>query len=335
MSICIRIAALVFATLAALVGAPTVASATPGQLAHLESIEKISDRHFVLDVYSPSMDTVEALDVLLPADSSVPRPVLYALNGAGQGVVDKSGWFDATDIIDFMADKNVNVVSPRAGTYTYYTDWVNDDPAIGRAKWQTFLTEELPPVIDAALGTDGVQSIMGMSMSASSALDLAAQSGDLYSGVAAFSGCGRTTDDLGRAYIEAVVGWRGKADLTNMWGPVDGPGWAGHDVVRNAERLRGKTLYLASRTGLPGPLDTPDQVRLNGQTDSFAAQIIAGGGIEAATNECMTELADRLAVLGIPAVTDLDSPGTHSWGYWEQDLRKSWPTLAASMGLSA
>ena len=121
--------------------------------------------------------------------------MLYALNGAGQGVVDKSGWFDATDIVDFMADKNVNVVSPRGGTYTYYTDWVNDDPAIGRAKWQTFLTEELPPVIDAALGTDGVQSIMGISMSASSALDLAVQSGDLYSGVAAFSGCGRTTDD--------------------------------------------------------------------------------------------------------------------------------------------
>ena len=49
----------------------------------------------------------------------------------------------------------------------------------------------------------------------------------------------------------------------------------------------------------------------------------------------MTELAGRLSVLDIPAVTDLDSPGTHSWGYWEQDLRNSWPTLAASMGLPA
>lgn len=335
MSIGARVAALACVALTGLTAGAGVAAATPEQSAHLESVEKFTDRHFVLNVYSPAMDTVEALDVLLAADSSVPRPVLYALDGARQGVVDKSGWFDATDLVDFMADKNVSVVSPRGGTYTHYTDRGNDDPTIGRAKWQAFLTEELPPVIDAALGTDGVQSIMGMSMGASSALDLAAQSGDLYSGVAAFSGCGRTPDDPGRANLQGIVGWRGDADLADMWGPVDGPGWAAHDVLRNAEQLRGKTVYLASRTGLPGPLDTPDQVRLNEQTDDFARQIIAGGAIEAATHECMTELANRLAALGIPAVTDLDSPGTHSLGYWEQDLRKSWPTLAASMGLPA
>jgi diacylglycerol O-acyltransferase/trehalose O-mycolyltransferase len=25
--------------------------------------------------------------------------------------------------------------------------------------------------------------------------------------------------------------------------------------------------------------------------------------------------------------------GTHSWGYWEDDLHNSWPMLARSMGI--
>ncbi|MFZ2178028.1 MAG: esterase family protein, partial [Rhodococcus sp. (in: high G+C Gram-positive bacteria)] len=34
-----------------------------------------------------------------------------------------------------------------------------------------------------------------------------------------------------------------------------------------------------------------------------------------------------------PVTADVGAPGTHSWGYWEQDLRKSWPVLARSMGV--
>ena len=306
-----------------------------GPQAYITSIETLTDQHWVINVYSPSMESVEALDVLVPADRSAPSPTLYALNGAGQGVVEKSGWFEATDIVDFFADKDVNVVSPRGGTFSYYTDWIKDDPKLGHNKWETFLTKELPPVIDAELGTTGVNSILGMSMSGSSSLFLAARSGDLYQGVASFSGCARTTDVVGREYMKLVVESRGKGDMTNMWGEPENPLWAEHDMYLNADKLRGKTIYLSSRTGLPGKFDNEDNVRLNGKVDTLQDQLILGGSIEAATGLCTRQVADRFGELGIPAVTDLGRPGSHSWGYWEEDLRRSWPTLATSLGVPA
>jgi diacylglycerol O-acyltransferase / trehalose O-mycolyltransferase len=306
-----------------------------GQAAHVTSIETLTDQHWVVNVYSPAMESIQALDVLVPADRSVPRPTLYALNGAGHGVLEKAGWFTATDIVEFFADKDVNVVSPRGGTYSYYADWIKDDPELGHNMWETFLAKELPPVIDAALGTNGINSIMGMSMSASASLFLTALNPDLYQGAASFSGCARTTDDFGRAYMSLVVEGRGEGDLTNMWGEPENPLWAEHDMYINADKLRGKTIYLSSRTGLPGKYDNEDNVRLDGKVDTLADQIVVGGAIEAATGECTRQIAGRLSELGIPAVTDLDQPGSHSWGYWEEDLRKAWPTLAASMGLAA
>lgn len=310
------------------------ASAEPAPAdARVERIDRITEQRWTVEVYSPAMDIVVPLDILRPADSSVPRPVLYALGGAGVGLIPGTGWAESSDIFEFYSDKDVNVVVPSTGNFSYYTDWADDDPKLGRNRWQTFLTEELPPVIDEALDTNGIQSIVGMSMSAGSALDLAIHSGDLYSGVASFSGCVRTSDPVGRQFVKLVVERRGKADVDNMWGPPGDPRWAEHDVYLNAEQLRGKALYLTSRNGLPGPYDVPGQERAAGE--SFATQIVVGGAIETATNICTRQLVDRLDSLGIPVTADLDSPGTHSWGYWEDDLRNSWPVLAASMGLDA
>ncbi len=119
------------------------------------------------------------LEVILPADGSEPRPTLYLLNGAGGGE-DRATWQRQTDVNEFFADKNVNVVTPLEGAFSYYTDWVNDDPSLGRQKWQTFLTQELPPVIDAEFNTNGVQSISAISMTATSVLNLAIAAPGLY-----------------------------------------------------------------------------------------------------------------------------------------------------------
>ncbi|MEU5843217.1 alpha/beta hydrolase family protein [Rhodococcus sp. NPDC047139] len=318
------------ASLSVLVFATTTAHAAPEpSAAYVEGVDEITDQHWTVSIYSPAMDTVVPLDVLRPADSAEPRPVVYALGGAGVGVIDGTGWMESSDIAEFFSEKNVNVVIPATGNFSYFTDWTADDPTLGRNRWQTFLTEELPPVIEDLLDADGQRSIIGMSMSAGAALDLAIQSGDLYSGVASFSGCVRTSDPVGRQYVRLVVERRGKGDVENMWGPVDDPRWTEHDVYLNAERLRGKALYLSSRNGLPGPYDHPGQERAAGE--SFTTQIVAGGAIEAATSICTRQLVDKLGSLGIPVTADLGAAGTHSWGYWEDDLRKAWPILAESM----
>ena len=89
------------------------------------------------------MDRVIPLQVIRPADGSVPRPTLYLLNGAGGGE-DGANWLNQTDVLGFFADKNANVVIPAQGLLSYYTDWEKDDPVLGRNKWTTFLTRETP-----------------------------------------------------------------------------------------------------------------------------------------------------------------------------------------------
>ncbi|MEV6101345.1 alpha/beta hydrolase family protein [Nocardia sp. NPDC051981] len=297
---------------------------------HLDHIDRAGQRQEMFYVYSAAMQRTIPLQVLTASDASTPHPTLYLLNGASGGT-DITNWYSRTDIVSFFWNKNVNVVTPVGGEFSYYTDWQRDDPKLGRNRWETFLTRELPPIIDATLHTSGVNAIAGVSMSATSALDLAAAAPTLYSAVAAYSGCASTSDAAGRAYIRLVLA-RGDADPKNMWGPDDDPAWRAHDAILNADALRGKAIYLSSGTGLPGPAEalgaqaTPDQVVTK------ANQMVLGGMIEAATNSCTHQLADRLSALNIPAQVDFRTVGTHTWAYWQDDLHNSWPLLAAALG---
>ncbi|KQY28507.1 MULTISPECIES: alpha/beta hydrolase [Nocardia] len=295
----------------------------------LDRIERPGQRQQMLHVYSASMDRVIPLQVITPHDTSAPRPTLYLLNGAGGGE-DIANWYNQTDIVQFFADKNVNVVTPAAGAFSYYTDWQRDDPKLGRNKWQTFLTEELPPIIDATMNTTGVNAIAGLSMSATAVLNLAIAAPDRYRAVGAYSGCASVDDPVSRAYIDFVLA-RGGADPANMWGPPGDPAWRANDAYLNAERLRGKAIYLSSANGLPGVAETLPPGATPGKVIGMTDQILLGGAIEAAANLCTQRLAARLAELNIPAHAEFRPAGTHTWKYWEQDLHKSWPLLAAAI----
>lgn len=321
---------------------PTVAAASPVEPrdgivsasgARVESVEYVGGQRYLITVYSPSMDRSVPLQVLRPADTSAPRPTYYLLNGASGGEDPSSNWPDQTDVESFFADKNVNVVIPRAGAFSYYTDWIADDPVLGRNKWETFLLDELPPLIDSSLGTTGQQAIGGISMAASAVLMLAADRPGFYSSVASFSGCAGTSDDLGRAWVDLVVESRGGGDTANMWGPDDGPEWAANDALLNAEKLRGTPMYITAGNGLPGFDDTLQSARIAGDVPTLVNRVIVGGGIEAITDACTRTFAARLAELQIPATVEFRGSGTHSWAYWQEDLHNSWPTVASSLGL--
>ncbi|WP_067717932.1 alpha/beta hydrolase [Nocardia yamanashiensis] len=297
--------------------------------AQLLYVDGSGGRVQLLHVYSAAMEKTITLQVILPADNSAPRPTLYLLNGAGGGE-DAATWFQQTDIVQYFADKNVNVVIPIGGKFSYYTDWQRDDPKLGRNMWQTFLTRELPPIIDAALHTSGANAIAGISMAATSALNLAIAAPGLYRAVGSYSGCASTNDETSRAFVRLVME-RSGADVRNMFGPDDDPAWARHDAVLNAEKLRGLTLYISNSTGLPGTEDTLEAPNIAGRTSTLANQIVLGGMIEAATNLCTHRLADRLSELGIPAQVEFRSGGTHSWRYWQDALHRSWPILEAAL----
>ncbi|WYY09676.1 alpha/beta hydrolase family protein [Gordonia hydrophobica] len=279
-------------------------------------------------VHSASMNRDIPLSVLMPKDRSKPAGVLYLLNGAGGGE-DSASWQVKTDIASFFANKNVYVITPMQGAFTYYTDWEKPDEKLGVNKWSTFLGKELPQVVDATYNTNGKNSIAGISSSATSVLNLAIEHRGLYKSVAGYSGCASTSTDMGILYIRMVVESRGGADPENMWGPYEGAGWKKHDPILNASKLRGVSLYLSAATGLPGKYDTSAYVP---DPSVLADQIAVGGSIEAATRVCTEMLASKLSDLRIPATVDRPAAGSHSWRYWEDQLHKSWPQLARSIG---
>ncbi|MFJ4658786.1 alpha/beta hydrolase [Nocardia sp. NPDC088792] len=292
-----------------------------------------------LTVHSAAMDRDITLQILRPRDTRTPAPTLYLLNGAGGGE-DEASWVAQTDLQNFFADKHINVVIPMEGAFSYYTDWQQPDPGLGktlgnngRNMWSTFLTRELPPVIDRTYGTNGVNGLAGISMAGSSVLDLAMEAPALYRSVASYSGCAMTSDPLGQAFMNLVISI-GNGKARNMWGPLDGEAWRDHDVLLHADRLPDIPMYISSGTGLPGAHDRIDDPTVRDNPQTLADQMLLGGGIEAAAHYCTTRLAERTRELGRTDITySLDDPGTHSWGYWQDELHKSWPMFENALGL--
>ena len=315
--------------LAAFLGATAPAQAAP--TSSIVSSTDDSPQQVTLMVHSASMDRIVPVTVLTPKNRTRAAPTLYLLNGAGGGE-DSATWDARTDYKKFFADKNVYVVTPIGGAFSYYTDWQRDDPVLGRNKWQTFLTKELPPLIDKRFPTTGKVAAAGISMAGTTVFNLALAAPGLYRSIAAFSGCARTSDPVGQQYIRFVVENRGGGNMVNMWGPLNGPGWRANDPYLNAAKLRGTKVYMTAGTGLPGKHEQLSDPSIDGDGLVLANQALLGGAIEFGIDQCTRQMATRLAQLGIPAKVNLRPAGSHSWGYWQDDLHQTWPSLARDIG---
>lgn len=300
-----------------------LSSAVTDNGSRLDGVTVTDSRHLVLDVFSGSMQRVVPVHVQRPADTSAPRPTLYFLDGGIRR--------EKTDVEEFLADEHVNIVSPSGGEDAYWTDWKHPDPNLGVNKWRTFLTEELPPIVDAALGTNGVNAIAGMSRVGTAALQLAVAKPGLYRGAAMYSGCANISDPLGQAIVALSMNHYGQGDPANMYGPATDPQWAANDPYVHADKLRGTELFISVGNGLPGRHESLSGPDINGDAGKLFRQIYAGGTIEAVANYCTHNLANRLNDLDIPATYSFRNSGTHSWGYWQDDFHASWPVLARAL----
>lgn len=290
----------------------------------IDRIEPINDRWLRVFVASPAMGRTVQVQVLLPKDRNHPRATVYLLDG--RSASDKyNNWTERGGAVQFFADKDVNVVLPVGGPASYYTDWQRPDPVLGTNMWETFLTRELPPLIDAKFHGNGRDALEGVSMGAEAAMMLAMRHPGRYQAVAAHSGCYAMGSDFGQAQARAVVSTYG-GDPDNMFGEEGDPAWAAHDVMMHAEKLRGTAIFLSAGSGLPGPHDGPGN-------PEAASTIGFGGPLEAGANACTRALADRLERMQIPAEVDLPPVGTHSWPYWKDELPRAWPTLARALGV--
>lgn len=306
---------------------PLPVAADPGARPGIVEVRPLGGRQFEVVVYSAAMNRTVPVWVSHPGG---PAPALYLLNAVDGGETG-GPWTIRTDAAQFFADKPVNVIQPIGGHASYYTDWVADDPVLGRNRWSTFLLDELPPLLTGHFGMTGRNAVAGTSMSATSALNLAVEAPGRYQAVGAYSGCPRTSDPMARAFVHSQLGLFG-AYAGNMWGASDNPAWAAHDPVLNAERLRGVALYISSGNGAAGVHDVLTDPSIGGDAGKLADRMLVGGGMESVVRGCTAALTDRLAQLGIPA-TVVQRNGTHAWPYWQDDLHDSWPLFAAALGV--
>lgn len=297
-----------------------------------------------LAVTSPSMGNRQIPVVTIRAkDNPENAPTVYLLNGADGGT-GRANWLQQTSAIEFYGNEvgNVNVVIPMAGAFSYYTDWEQSHPTLDkdgknvgtRQMWETFLTKELPGAMEKNHfnTTSEKRAIIGMSMSASSVLVYGEQNPGLYDAIASYSGCPATTG-VAEIGVDQVV-QRGNATYEQMWGPRGGEVALRNDAQVNVARLKDQpNIYISAGTGLMGEHDVPSGDRLRGNPVGSITPAVEGGVIEGATNVCTHTFKAAAEKAGVNHIEyNFRNTGTHQWGYWQDDMFGSWPTIARGLG---
>lgn len=291
------------------------------RLVHREPDERFDVER--LYVESPAMRRVVQVQVQYPKNRKTAAPMLYLLDGVS--APRQSGWLRKGDVQGTMANEHVTTVMPVEAGGTNYTDWNATDPYLGRAKWETFLTQELPGVMEQQSGIafNGERYIGGLSMGGSAAIRLANLYPHLYSGTFSVSGCYSSTSTAGRAYFNLgsrVMG--GNPDL--MWDTGTTPERLRNDVIADPKGIAQMPVYIYSANGHATQHDI-DLARSEG-VPTFFGNIT----LEKLTNQCTAELQHSLQEKGLMhegIEFDFAPTGIHDWPYYKQQLPVAWASV--------
>lgn len=306
---------------ATIAGAGGISHSAMSPGAEVVAVTQVADRQVDLSVRSTALGgrTVEVRlltpDGWNPSDRRQHWPTLWLLHGC---CGDYTSWTSLTDVAKIDSLRHVLVVMPEAGWNGWYSDWWNYG-AGGDPAWETFHTVELRQLLerDWAAGADRV--VAGLSMGGQGALLYAARHPGMFKAAAAYSGSAHPL--LNDESVNRILGFfAGQGDdPLRVWGDPVGQRriWQAHDPFYLARGLRSIPVYLSCGDGTPGPLNPP------------------GGGLdalEADFNRQNHALAAELERVGAKQVTThFYGPGTHSWAYWERELRASLPMLLGAL----
>ena len=280
-------------------------------------------------------DTVEVLDV---PSAAMGRNIRVQFQGGGPRAVylldglraqnDRNGWDINTGAFAFFNGSGLSVVMPVGGMSSFYTDWYR--PAVGNGmtqtyKWQTFLTSELPGWLAANRGISPTgNAVVGLSMSGSAALILAAYHPGQFVYAASLSGFLNLSDGFWPILVSVAMADAGGFNALDMWGPYGGGAWQRNDPTVQVGRLVANNTRIWVYCGNGNPSDL-DAGLGNAQ---IPAQFLEGVTTRSNRNfEAQYENAG-----GRNGVFDFPANGTHSWGYWGSQLQAMKPDLQRVLG---
>lgn len=302
----------------------------PASGVRVDKVDWLSDRRVALWINSPAMGTTIQVQLLLARDwhtqPSWTFPSLYLLDGL-RAKDHENAWTYETDAVQFFQDKNVNVVLPVGGESSFYSDWLEPDKG-KNYQWETFLTEELPPILKGEWRVNDTAGIVGLSMGGTAAMFLTARNRGMFQFAASFSGYLNTTSYGMPAAIKASLLDAGGYNADKMWGQPTNPAWDEHDPTQLAKHLKGVSLYMSSATGFQGQFDAPGLIPgIPSNSAGMALEMLAWMSTQ--------NFEAKLKELKIPATVRYTGGGTHTWPYWQTQLHDAWGQIAQALNVDS
>jgi S-formylglutathione hydrolase FrmB len=307
---CALVAVSVVMACTALTAPPASAAPTADTGATVSGESWVDGRTLDLTITSPSTERATSkVRILLPTGWSKTAtrtwPTLYVLHG---GFDDYKSWTGKTDIEQLSANRQAIIVMPDTSWCSAYTDWWNYGKG-GRPKWETYVTTEIPQLLERGYRANTTRAIAGNSMGGLGAMKLAANHNTMFKAAASFSGDVDPLHQYAGGSGVSTPGLACFADWKRVWGdpavPAQRAIWEANDPWNQAAKLRGLSLYFSS----------------GGTSDMVEAQV------DKETHGVVTKLQS----LGIPATTHFYT-GTHTWSYWQNELHAAYPQLMAAIG---
>jgi diacylglycerol O-acyltransferase/trehalose O-mycolyltransferase len=292
---------------------PAAAAITADDGASVVSTNWLDGRTADLQISSPAVGATVPVRMLVPPGWSPSAtqtwPVLYLLQGAHD---DYTSWTRETNIEAFTAARNVIVVMPSAGPTGIPTQWYNggkDSP-----DYEAFQVTELWQLLQRDYRAGTVRSVAGVSTGGYGAVMMAEHHPGAFTAAASYSGILNTTYFSLPQIIDAIV-LRENLDPNSLWGDpaANAALWTADNPYAHIANLSGTKLFLSQGTG------------------TFGGTNPTGGVLE---SSLLPQFISFLTQLGsMPATVDMYFGGVHDWSSWQGEFTKSWPLLAASLGL--
>lgn len=246
---------------------------------------------------------------------------LYMLDGLRATEV-TNAWVHDTNAAALFKDHNITLVMPVGGQSSFYTDW--NAPATYNFnspvtyKWETFLTRELPPYLQQHFGVSPTNnSILGLSMGGTAALNLAALHPQQFRQVLSFSGYLTTTIPGAQTALRVALLDGGLYNLNAMWGSILDPRRYENDPFLNMGNLRGRDVYVSAGNGVESPRDA--RYKPEHKASGVALEIVA-----AFTTGLWSAKANLTGVQHTAVFTPV---GLHNWEQFGEQLVATKPRI--------
>lgn len=267
--------------------------------------QRVTDRVIELTISTPAFTEPTKVHVDLPVGYRSHRSRHWPVTYYTSGTMNNYNTFN-----DFLKGEKLTrhfpsiLVSPD-GNSGYWSDWYND-AAFGPPMYETYVIDQLIPLIDARFRTAADRSqraIFGISMGGYGSAMLAARHPDLFGAVATLSGAVDSNLPANGAVLSLSSTFDG-AEPDAIYGPrsTQEVRWRGHNPTDLAANLRDLDLQVRTANGVPNPGIGEDPASAD-----FPSCIVEGG-----VHMASVSMHEKLVELGIGHEWKDYGPGCHT-----------------------